>query len=176
MTETTPPDRTEDAANAPCAGFDTGCVGCVFLVLVPTAALFAIAAFDAQFFDALADSRSRRNWLPVVRPFEWSGVNFAVLALAAYLLFELQRLARRFVDARAVWIEGDTIRFHPTLRRRALPLAEVEAVSHEVGEIKSILWVKPRGGRRIKVAMVDKDAARAFVDEVERARAALMFG
>jgi phage-related protein len=156
--------------------FNEAGVGCLFLGLVPATSLFAFAAFDMQFFERLAESPVRRNWLGIVRPFQWGGVNVAVLALVLYTLFELQRLARRFVDTRAVWIEGDTIRFHPTLRRRALPLAEVEAVIHEVGEIKSILWVKPKGGRRIKVAMVDKEAARVFVDEVERARANLTFG
>jgi hypothetical protein len=140
MAETTPPDRPEETGSAPQkADFDTGRVGCLFLLLVPTAALFAIAAVDTQFFDALAESRLRRNWLPVVRPFEWSGVNLAVLALVGYLVFELQRLARRFVDVKAVWIEGDTIRFHSTLRGRALPLSQVEDITHQAGDIKSIL-------------------------------------
>jgi len=156
--------------------FGGGTVGCVFLLLVPTAALFAFAAFDMQLFERLAESPARRNWLGALRPFQAGGVNLAVLALALYMLFELQRLARRFVDTRALWIDGDVIRFHPTVRRRALPLAALEDVTHETGAVRSFLWVKPRGGKRIKIPMVDKDAASAFVAEVQRARAGLTFG
>jgi hypothetical protein len=169
------PETTENrgAVDAGKASFDGGCLSCLLILMVPAAAIFAIAAFDPEFAAILAQSRTYRNPVGAI---SIGSVDLLALLLATVAAWEVVKLARRFVDMRAVWIEGDLIRFHPTIRRRALPLAALEDIRHEAGDIKSILWLRHDGGKRIKIAMVDHDAARAFVAEVEAARATLAFG
>lgn len=130
--------------------------------------LFAIAVFDPQLFTKLADSPRPRNWVDALAPFRFGGVNIAVLLLVAYIGFEAFRIARKFVDPRAVWIEGETIRFHTALRQPPLPLASLAHVSHDAGEIRSALVLREASGRRVEVVMLDHEAAAAFVGEVER--------
>lgn len=170
------PDEQPPAAPEGEAQFDTGCAGCLAVVLAISAGVFALAAVDAAIFADLADTRSPRNWLGALAPFQWGGMNIGALLLAAYLVFEVVRLIRKLIDPRAAWLDGDVIRFHPTLRMRPLPLAALERVWHEAGDIQSILWIEHKGGRRIKVSMVDAEAAAAFVAAAERARAERTFG
>lgn len=153
--------------------FDTGCLGCLLVILVPAMGLFALAAFDTDVFAELADSPRPRNWLGALAPFRFGGVNIAVLLLTAMLSWEVFKLARRFVDVKAVWVDGEVVRFHPTLRRSPVALSSLQGVSHDADDLRSVLVFQQAGGPRIEVAMVDHEAARAFVAEVERARAAL---
>ncbi len=159
-----------DASAPDAVSFDTGCIGCLVVILMIGAGLFGIAAFDEGLFTQFAETRAPRNWLGVLAPFRSGGVNVAVLLLVAYILFQTFRMARKFVDPRAVWMEGDTIRFHPSLRRKPLPLGEVTDVKHEAGDVQSVLVLRRLDGRHIKVAMVNPDAAAAFVAEVARRR------
>lgn len=170
------PDDTPEAAPDGAAQFDPGCAGCLAVILVISTGVFAVAAIDPAVFAGLADSPSPRNWLGVLAPFRWGSVNIGALLLAAYLAFETVRAGRRAFDPRAVWIEGDKVRFHPTLRLKPLPLTALEGVRHEAGDIQSILWITHGGGRRIKVPMMDADAAEAFAAAAERARAERTFG
>lgn len=172
----TDPDDNPPAAPEGEAQFDTGCAGCLAVILAISAGVFALAAVDATVFADLADTRSPRNWLGALAPFQWGGVNIGALLLAAYLVFETVRTGRKLVDPRAAWIDGEVIRFHPALRMRPLPLAALEGVRHEAGDIQSILWLEHKGGRRIKVPMVDAEAAEAFAAAAERARAERTFG
>ncbi|MEQ5787000.1 hypothetical protein J3454_03755 [Erythrobacter sp. NFXS35] len=168
------PDRADpDPGDVPEAPFDSGCLGCLFVLMVPIAVLGGIAAFSSDFAGILADTGARRNPVGV---FRIGPIDIGALLFAGIATWEAVKAARRFVDRRAVWIEGDMIRFHPTVRRHPLPLHALTVITHEAGEIKSILWLEHGDGKRIKIAMVDQDAARAFVAEAERARAALTFG
>ncbi len=148
--------------------FDTGCLGCLLVVMAVGAAVFGIAAFDGAQFANLADSPSPRNWLGVLAPFRLGGVNIAVLVLAIYLVWEGIKLARRFVDMKAVWIDGETIRFHPTLRQKPVPLSAVLDVSLDTDDMHSVLVLRATAARRIAVTMVDHDAAKAFSEEIEQ--------
>lgn len=163
----------DNSTGAPAPGevtFDTGCMGCLVILLVICAGLFGIAAFDSVFFADLADSRARRNPLAAFAPFRWGGVNIAVLLLVAYILFETVRIGRKLIDPRAVWIDGDKLRFHRSLRQDPVALSSLAEVSHISRDIRSILVLRLLGGRKIEVPMVDHDAAAAFVAEVERHR------
>ena len=156
--------------------FDGGCLGMLFVLIVLGGAVFAIAAFDSAFVASLADRESRRNIFAAISPLRIGSINIAALLLAGAMGWEGLRIVRRFLGRRAVWIEGEVIRFHPTIRRRALPLAELGSITHKADHASSMLCLQPEGGRRIKIPMVDHDAAEAFVAEAERARAALTFG
>lgn len=166
-------DQAQSVHGTKEARFDGGCLGCLVVLMVPAAVIGTIAALDPGFADILAGSDTRRNPVGILRI---GFVDVGALLFAAAATWEAVKAARRFVDMRAVWIDGDTIRFHPTVRRRALPLCALEGITHEAGDIKSILWLEHDGGKRIKVAMVDQDAARAFVAEALEARAGLTFG
>jgi hypothetical protein len=172
----TDPGDNPPAAPEGEAQFDTGCAGCLAVVLAISAGVFALAAVDSALFADIADTPGRRNWLGALAPFQWGGVNIGALLLAAYLVFETVRLVRKLVDPRAAWIDGEVIRFHPALRMRPLPLAALERVQHEAGEMQSTLWLEHKGGRRIKVPMVDAEAADAFAAAAERARAERTLG
>lgn len=167
------PDRADDPQSAatPEVPFDTGCLGCLFLIMIAVVALFAISAFDRDFFAILANSDARRNPLPALSPFNFGGINIALLVLLVPIVWELVKLGRRFVDMKAVWIEDEMVRFHPTLRRKALPLSALDHVTHEAGEVKSVLVLREAGGAVIRVEMVDHAAAQAFVAEIDRLRA-----
>lgn len=162
------PSDSTGAPAPPEVAFDTGCLGCLLVVMLFSGCLFAIAAFDAQLFTELADSPAPRNWLSALAPFRSGGVNIAVVLLVAYIGWEAIRMARKFVDPRAVWIESETIRFHPSLRQPPMPLASLVDVSHDADDIRSSLVLRQANGRRVEVAMVDHEAAAAFVGEVER--------
>jgi hypothetical protein len=148
--------------------FDTGCLGCMFLFLVPVVVLLTIAAFDSTFFAELAESRARRNPLPALAAFDTGGFNVALLLLLAPVVWEVIKIARRFVDMKAVWIEDDTIRFHPSLGHKPLPLAALAGASHDANDMRLVLVLRQASGRRIEVPMVDHAAAEAFVAEVAR--------
>ena len=156
--------------------FDGGCLGPLFVMIVSVAAVFAIAAIDSEFVASLAGRDLRRNIFAAIAPLRIGTVNIGALVLAVVLGWEAVRLARRFLARRAVWIDGDMIRFHPTLRFRPLPLDRLETIMHKSDHASSTIVLQPKGGRRIKVPLVDHDAAEAFVAEAERARAALTFG
>jgi hypothetical protein len=165
MAENDPAPAAQDAAHVP---FDTGCLGCLFLMMVPITVLVGITAFDSELFAIFADSSVRRNLYAGLAPFRTGGVNVAVLLLLVPLVWELVKIARRFVDMKAVWIDGDTIRFHPTLRQQPVPLASLSSVTHDANEVKSILVLRQHDGRTASVAMVDYEAAATFAAEVER--------
>ena len=116
--------------------FDTGCLGCMFLILVPVVVLLTIAAFDSTFFAELAESRARRNPLPALAAFDTGGVNVALLLLLAPVVWEVIKIARRFIDMKAVWIEDETIRFHPSLGHKPLPLAALAGASHDADDMR----------------------------------------
>lgn len=164
----------EDRADAPSpdeVSFDTGCMGCMVILLMLGAGLFGIAAFDSAFFAEIADSPRPRNWLGALAPFRWGEVNIGVLLFVGYILFETVRIGRKFVDPRAVWIDGERIRFHRSLRKDPVALSSLAAIEHVSGDIRSVLVLRLLDGRKIEVAMVDHDRAGAFVAEVERRRA-----
>lgn len=150
--------------------FDTGCLGCLFPLVLAVTALLAIAAFDGEFFAILANSDARRNPLLVLAPFSFGGVNIALLVLLIPFVWELVKLGRRFADMKAVWIAGDAVCFHPTLRNEPIPLSAIVRVTHEAGEVKSVLAIRQKGGLIVRVEMVDHDAAEAFVGKIERLR------
>jgi hypothetical protein len=170
------PDDQPPAAPEGEAQFDTGCAGCLTLVLVICAGFFAIAAFDPTILDALADGRRRYRLTGLLLATRQGGVSIGALLLACYMAFETVRAGRKAIDPRAVWIDSDMIRFHPTLRTKPLSLAAIEEVRHEAGDIGSVLRITHGGGRCIKVPMMDPEAAEAFVAAVERARAERTFG
>lgn len=175
MTETRP-DTPGSATNSLEVSFDGGCIGCLFVFFVPSAVVCAIAAVDSALVASLAETEARRNVFAAIAPFRVGGINIGALVLAGVLGWEAVRLARRFLSDKAVWIEGDMIRFHPTVRRRPLSLWALERITHESGDIKSILVLEHSGGARVRIYAVDPDAAAAFVAEAERAKAALTFG
>lgn len=148
----------------------------MFVLLISVAAVCAIAAFDSAFVASLADTQARRNIFAAIAPLRIGGINIGALLLAAVVGREVIKAARRFIDQKAVWIDGDMIRFHCTVRRRPLALQALERITHEAGDIKSILVLEHNGGARISIRAVDQDAAAAFVAEAERAKAALTFG
>lgn len=170
MSDPADPDGAPRSDEVP---FDGGCSGCLLLLMAPCAIFFAVAAFDPDFAASLADSQVRRN---LIGAFRMGSVDLGALVLMVLVSWEASKAVRRLLHPRAVWIDGDMVRFHGTLRHKPLPLAALERVTHEAGEIKSILWLEHAGGRRIKVAMVDHDAARAFVAEAARAKAERTFG
>jgi hypothetical protein len=172
----TAPDDMPGAAPGGAAQFDTGCAGCLTIVLVICAGFLAIAAFDHTILPAPTEGRSRYRAIGWLFSFRQSGVSIGALLLAGYLVFETIRTAHKAIDPRAVWIEGDMIRFHPTLCRRPLPLAAVEGVRHEAGDVQSVLRITHGGGRQTKVVMIDAETAEAFVAAAERARAERTFG
>lgn len=165
------PEDSTNASSPEEVSFDTGCMGCMVIVLFMCVTLFGIAAFDSDFYAALADGNSRRNLLPAFAPFRLGEVNVAVLLVAAYMLYETLRMGRKVTDPRAVWIDGDKLRFHRSLRQDPVALSSLAEVCHISGDIRSILVLRLLGGRKIEVAMVDHDTAEAFVAEVERRRA-----
>lgn len=169
-------NATEDSAGAAprkAAHFDGSCLGCLFVMMVPVAILAGIAAFDSGFAAILGSGDGRRNPFALIRigPVDAGALLFAALAAR-----EAWRAARRFLAGRAVWIEGDHLCFHPTVRARPLPLEAVEAIGYEEGDIATLVWITHGGGRRITVKMIDPETAEAFVAEAQRARAALTFG
>lgn len=174
----TEPDRDQKAANpgSQQAQFDGGCLGCLFVVMLPAAAICLIAAFDSQLLANLAGTETRRNLFAAMAPLQFGRVNIGAAMLAGVVAWEAVRAARRFINRDAVWIDGDIIRFHPTVRRRPLRLQDLEEITHETGEIKSVLRLRPASGKRIMIPMVDHDAATAFVAEVQHAKAAQTFG
>jgi hypothetical protein len=156
--------------------FDGGCLGCVFVLSISVGALMAIAAFDSAFVASMAaDDQVRRNIFAAIAPLRIGGINLGALFLAMVSGWEAVKLARRFIDRNAVWLDGDMIRFHPTVRRRPLALLALERITHEAGDIKSILVLEHSGGARITIKAVEHDAAAAFVAEAEQAKAALIF-
>jgi hypothetical protein len=165
-------DSAEPANPTPEVPFDGGCAGVLFGLMVPCAIVFCLAAFNTEFAEIL-DNQTRRGLVGV---FRIGPIDFGALVLGGIATWQAVKSMRRFVDMRAVWIDGDVIRFHPTVRRRSLPLRALESVNHEAGDIKSILWFHHDGGKRIKVAMVDHDAAANFALDVEQAKAASTFG
>jgi len=110
------PEDSTDASSPEEVSFDTGCMGCMVIVLFMSVKLFGIAAFDSDFYAALADGNSRRNLLPALAPFRLGEVNVAVLLVAVYMLHETLRMGRKVTDRRAVWIDGEKLRFHRSLR------------------------------------------------------------
>lgn len=159
-----------DVPDSPAASevpFDTGCLGCLLPLVLALTVLFAIAAFDGEFFAILAGSEARRNPLPALAPFSLGGVNIALLMLLVPIVWELVKLGRRFVDMKAVWIAGDAVHFHPTLRRKPIPLSDLVQVTHQAGEMKSALILRLSGGTIITVDPVDHDAAQAFAAQIE---------
>jgi hypothetical protein len=173
-------DKQSDRAGLPASAaqvpFNAGCLGFVFVLVVSVGAVMAIAAFDSGFIASMADTQTRRNIFAVIAPLRVGSINIGALLMTALLGWEAIKLARRFIDQRAVWIDGDLIRFHPTVRRRSLALQSLERVTHESGDIKSLLVLQHSGGARLKIHAVDHDAAAAFVAEAEQAKAALTFG
>ncbi len=155
--------------------FDGGCLGILFVLIVSVGAVFAIAAFDTEFVASLADRETRKNVFAAIAPLRAGNVNFGALVLAVYSGWHAISFARRFLARRAVWIDDDMMKFHPTVRSHSLPLAMLDNITHKADYAASTLWLQPRDGRRFKVPMVDHDAAEAFVAEVERAKAALTF-
>lgn len=170
------PEESIPAASTGEAEFDTGCVGCIAIILAISAGLFALAAVDSALFADIADTPSRRNWLALLAPFRWGEINFAVVLLAGYMLFETVRLIRKLADPRAAWIDGDVIRFHRSLRLDPVPLSSLAEVSYVGGDVRSMLVLRLLGGRKIEVNMVDSETAAAFVTAAERARAERTFG
>lgn len=168
-------DAPDPAAQPHAVPFDGGCLGLLFVLIVLSAAVFAIAAFDSAFVASLADRETRRNFFALIAPLRVGSINVAALLLACAMGWEALRLARRFLGRKAVWIEGEVIRFHPTIRYRPLPLAMLVSITHKADHASSTLWLQPERGKRIKIPMVDHDAAEAFVAEAERAKAALTF-
>lgn len=140
------------------------------MLLVFVMALFSIAAFSTEFAAILAEQQTRRNF---VGQFRFGVIDLGALMLAGVGAWAAAKAGWQFLDRRAVWLDGELIRFHPTVRRAALPLQAVEAVTHDSGDIQSVLCLHHDGGRRIRVAMVDHDAASAFVTEIEQARVRL---
>jgi hypothetical protein len=167
---------TDEPRVLPAAGevpFDSGCAGCLLLLMGVVVIFFGIAAFDADFAAQFADTPARRQVIGALR---WGAVDLGALALMLFGLWEALKAVRRLIARRAVWIEGDVVRFHPMLRRQPLPLSALGQVTHQAGETSSVLWIGDGSGRRIKIAMVDHDAAAAFVAAVEQARAERTFG
>jgi hypothetical protein len=155
--------------------FDGGCLGCLFVLIVMVAAVSLIAAFDSGFVASLANNESRRNVFAAIAPMRLGSINVGALVLAGLLGWEATKLARRFVDTRAVWLDGDMIRFHPTVRHRPLPLLALEQITHKAGDIESTLVLEHSGGACIKIHAVDHEVASNFVATAQRAKAALTF-
>lgn len=168
--------QNPDPAHSPQVPFDSGCLGVLLVFFVPFAALMTVAVVDSEFVASLAGREVRRNLFAAIAPLRIGSINIGAAVLAVILGWETLRIARRFISRRAVWIDGDMIRFHPTVHRRAVPLGMLEAISHETGEIKSVLRLTHSGAKRIIIRAVDHDAAAAFVGQAERAKAALTFG
>lgn len=167
---------TPENPRFPQVPFNGGCLGFVFVLVLSVAVVSAIAAFNGEFISSLADREIRRNAFAAIAPLRIGSTNIGALALAGILGWEAIRLARRFIGKKAVWIDGDMIRFHATVRRRPLALSALDGIRHEAGDTKSVLVLEHSGGHRITIRAVDHDAAQAFVVEVERARAELLFG
>lgn len=166
---------SDPPAKAPESGdsevpFDGGCIGMLLVLLAFVTAFFGIAAFDSEFAGILAEKDTRRNFVGL---FRIGAVDAGALLAAAAGGWGAVKAARQLLDGRAVWLDGDVIRFHPTVRRTALPLCGLEAITHESGSIRSVLWLEHDGGKRIKVVMVDHDAATAFVSEARQAKTRL---
>ena len=161
-----------EAAGAKQVPFAGGWVGLLFVLMVPCAVIFGIAAFNPEFAETLLEGRNRRR---IFGAYRIGSVDVGALLLGGFATWEAVKATRRLINMRAVWIEGDIIRFHPTIRQRALPLRALESIQHEAGDIKSTLWLQHDGGKRIKVAMVDHDAACSFTIDAELAKAALPF-
>ena len=166
MSQENPPTSPEQSEPGT-VQFNTGCIGVLVLLLVPTFALFAIAAFDQTFLDKLAGTYVRHNTVAVVKSLEFGGFNIGLLATVGLLVFELQRYVRRFIDMKAVWIEGDQIRFHPTLREKPIALADLASAKPDANGIKSDLILRSVGERHVRVKMLDVDDARDFAAMVE---------
>lgn len=150
--------------------FDGGLIGVLLVITVTFAVIFGIAAFSTEFVEILLENRARRRILGV---FRIGSIDVGSLLLAGFCTWNAIQATRRFADMRAIWIEGDMICFHPTIRRRALPLQALERIELDVGDIRSNLWLHHGGGRRIKVPFVAYEAASSFILDAEFAKAAL---
>lgn len=166
------PSNLSEPADPRRAPFDMGCLVLALVLFGAGALFFGLAAFVPEFASYLAQSDTRRNIVGLVRI---GSVDVLAGVFAGITAWQVAKHVLRLFDRRAVRIEGDTIRFHPTVRARALPLRALESITLEENRIMSVLWLAHGGGRRIKVEMVDHDAARVFLAEVERARAGLVF-
>jgi len=161
-----------DAADPQAARFDRGCLGMLLALMVPLALFFAVAALNPDVASYFAAMEVRRK---IIGAFRFGPVDAGALILAALSVRESLRAARKFIAGRAVWIEGAALRFHPTIRRRPLPLEEVSGITQKDGHFETHVVIAHGARRRLTVPMVDHDSARAFVAEAESARARLTF-
>jgi hypothetical protein len=150
--------------------FDGGSIGVLIVITVTFAAIFGIATSSTEFVEMLHENRAFRR---VLGAFRIGSIDFGALLLAGFFTWHAIQAARRFADMRAIWIDGDMICFHPTIRRRALPLQALDSIQLDAGDIKSSLWLNHGGGRRIKVPWVNYEAASSFILDAEFAKAAL---
>lgn len=151
--------------------FNTGCLFILVILMVAITALFAFAAFDASLMDSLAQSDTRRNIAAAIRPFQFAGINIGALALVAYLVFETYRYIRRLTDSRAIWLDGDIIRFHANLKLKPIALENLASIKQDANGLKSELVLRTRDGRFARVKMVDEIDAEAFVALIKQERA-----
>ena len=150
--------------------FDGGLIGVLLVFSVTFAVIFGIAAFSTEFVEILLENRARRR---ILGTFRIGSIDVGSLMLAGFLTWNAIQSVRRFANMRAIWIDGDMICFHPTIRRRALPLQALERIELDAGDIRSNLWLNHGGGRRIKVPFVNYEAASSFILDAEFAKAAL---
>ncbi|MBA4045591.1 MAG: hypothetical protein C0471_14400 [Erythrobacter sp.] len=151
--------------------FDGGSIGVLIVITVTFAAIFGIATSSTEFVEILHENRAFRR---VLGAFRIGSIDVGALLLAGFFTWNAIQAARRFADMRAIWIGGDMICFHPTIRRRALPLQALESIQLDAGSIiRSSLWLNHGGGRRIKIPWVNYEAASSFILDAEFAKAAL---
>ncbi|MBB3033139.1 hypothetical protein [Alteriqipengyuania lutimaris] len=134
-------------------------------LMLGSAAFMGFAAFDEALLLDIANSSSRgAGAFLILLPFNIGGVNVAAVALVFYLGWVAWNFFRRLLDPVAVRIDGDVIRFHPTLRKKTVPIADVAGIDWNHAGLKSEFVVTKTDGTSVKVKNVDEWEAERAVE------------
>lgn len=123
------------------------------------------AALNEPFLLSLSEQR-RASWLALLTVFKFGGVNWAILALGFYLVFESRKPLRQWRDPVAVRLMDDQLVFHESLGQEPVPLEQVINVSYAAGVVKSDLNLKLIAGRTVRIRNVDDCDGQGFAKRV----------
>lgn len=137
---------------------------CVLGVLALT-----YAALNEPFLLSLSEQR-RASWLALLTVFESGGVNWAILALVFYLLFESRKPLQKWRNPVAVRLLDDRLVFHKSLDQEPVPLEQVIDASYASGLVKSDLNLKLVSGRSVRIRNVDDCDGQGFAKQVIASR------
>ncbi len=133
---------------------------------------FAVAAVRPAMVERMGHGRGA-GWFALSQQTVWHGVNLGMVALSLVFLAMLARWGWRWADEVAATIDGNTLRFHPTVWRDPVPLADVVDVQCVVDRKRPLVRIRLGAGRWIVVRGIDTVEAKAFVARLRLDRAAL---